>query len=122
MELDGSTFDSNATNLTFNLEYDKYKANFVISPIITHRTCMKRYQKMVRDLVSDIKLLNRVNVHIKDKTRVNELLGKIVEGGFKQLQIVSDFDQTITKQHENGKKHLSSFGESILKGYQIYHW
>ncbi|XP_044749086.1 7-methylguanosine phosphate-specific 5'-nucleotidase [Coccinella septempunctata] len=71
---------------------------------------MQRYQKMVRDLVSDIKLLNRVNVHIKDKTRVNEILGKIVEGGFKQLQIVSDFDQTITKQHENGKKHLSSFG------------
>ncbi|KAL3266058.1 hypothetical protein HHI36_010245 [Cryptolaemus montrouzieri] len=65
---------------------------------------------MVRDLVSDIKILSRLNVHMKDKKRVNDLLNKIVEGGFKKLQIVSDFDQTITKQHENGKKHLSSFG------------
>ncbi|KAK9876559.1 hypothetical protein WA026_013935 [Henosepilachna vigintioctopunctata] len=65
---------------------------------------------MVRDLVSDIKLLSRSNLHVKDTKRVNDLLNKIVEGGFKQLQVVSDFDQTITKQHENGKKHLSSFG------------
>lgn len=65
---------------------------------------------MVRDLVNSIEILNKSYVHIKDKTKVNDILNKIVQGGFKQLQVVTDFDQTITKQHENGKTHLSSFG------------
>lgn len=61
--------------------------------------------------ISEIKELTSPKVHIKDKDRVNKMIHDIVNGGVKKLQIVSDFDRTITKQHENGKKHLSSFGK-----------
>jgi len=49
-------------------------------------------------------------VHIKDVAYVNRLIDEIIKGGKDMLQVVSDFDRTITKQHENGKIHLSSFG------------
>lgn len=70
------------------------------------------------NFISTIKELNNPNVHIKDKDRVNGILKSIIEGGTKRLQVVSDFDRTITKQHEDGKTHISSFGTmhiSIVK-------
>ncbi|KAJ8975223.1 hypothetical protein NQ317_014527 [Molorchus minor] len=57
----------------------------------------------------EIEELNRRNVHIKDIDRVKKIISELISGGVEKLQIVSDFDKTITKQHENGKKHLSSF-------------
>lgn len=65
---------------------------------------------MTLDIVTQIKELNTSKVHVKDKDRVNKLIRDIIDGGPTKLQIVSDFDRTITKQHENGKKHISSFG------------
>ncbi|KAB0798814.1 hypothetical protein PPYR_06694 [Photinus pyralis] len=64
---------------------------------------------MVSNYVDEIKELNAPNVHIKDKERVNKLIHDIVSDGHPNLQVVSDFDRTITRQHENGKSHLSSF-------------
>lgn len=64
---------------------------------------------MSRNFVKEIKELTKSHVHIKNAEKVNEKINGIVEDGFNNLQIVSDFDLTITKQHENGKRHISSF-------------
>lgn len=65
---------------------------------------------MSRDYVNEISVFNQKHVHIKDRVRLNKLLNKIIDGGVNNLQIVFDFDRTITKQHEDGKEFLSSFG------------
>ncbi|XP_056635256.1 7-methylguanosine phosphate-specific 5'-nucleotidase-like [Diorhabda sublineata] len=63
----------------------------------------------MKNFVWEIEELSRPHVHIKDKNVVNQKLSRLIEDGFKKLQVVSDFDKTLTKQHENGKLHLSSF-------------
>lgn len=68
---------------------------------------------MSRDYVNEISVFNRRNVHIKDRDRLNKLLNKIIDGGVDSLQVVFDFDRTITKQHEEGKELLSSFGTTF---------
>lgn len=66
---------------------------------------------MYRDYVKEISVLSKQHVHIKDKIRINQLLNKIIDGGRTKLQVVFDFDRTLTKQHENGKVYQSSFGK-----------
>lgn len=56
-------------------------------------------------------ILSAPHVHMKNEKEVHEKINSIIKDGHKNLQIVSDYDQTLTKQHENGKKHLSSFGK-----------
>lgn len=78
---------------------------------------------MTLNYVDEIKELNSSKVHIKNKHHVNNLIHDIISMGHKSLQVVSDFDRTITRQHENGKVHLSSFGmfsrcPSVPKEYQ----
>ncbi|XP_017782272.1 PREDICTED: 7-methylguanosine phosphate-specific 5'-nucleotidase [Nicrophorus vespilloides] len=79
---------------------------------------------MKRDYVRELKALSGDKIHIKDEENVNRLIGAIVSGGKEKLQVVSDFDRTITKQHENGKSHLSSFGifaccDSLPESYKV---
>lgn len=62
------------------------------------------------NLIQEISALSRDHVKIKNPDRLNEILNDMIKGGVDQLQVVSDFDRTITKQHENGVPHLSSFG------------
>lgn len=66
---------------------------------------------MFRDYVNEIDVLSQKHVHIKDKETVNKILHNLIHGGSQKLQAVFDFDRTITKQHENGKSYLSSFGK-----------
>lgn len=72
---------------------------------------------MARNFVKEIKELNKTYVHIKDPEKLNAKLNGIIDDGFQLLQVVSDFDQTITKQHENGKRHKSSFRRSTFVKY-----
>lgn len=61
--------------------------------------------------LNNITVLNRPNCKIKNRERVNELLAIIITSGANQLQVITDFDYTITKQKsEGGKPLLSSFG------------
>lgn len=61
--------------------------------------------------IADIQELNRPNCKIKDHARVELILNAIINGGVTQLQILTDFDYTITKQRtDDGSKVLSSFG------------
>ncbi|XP_033228790.1 7-methylguanosine phosphate-specific 5'-nucleotidase-like isoform X2 [Belonocnema kinseyi] len=58
---------------------------------------------------ADFPILSRSGVKIKDKDEVIRKLNNIIRGGPEKLQVVTDFDLTLTKQHVNGKNHLSSF-------------
>lgn len=62
--------------------------------------------------LNSIEILNRSNCKIKDTIKVERFINELISGGVKKLQIVSDFDFTITKQrhHEDGAKVLTSFG------------
>ncbi|XP_055697131.1 7-methylguanosine phosphate-specific 5'-nucleotidase isoform X2 [Phlebotomus papatasi] len=61
--------------------------------------------------VEDIDVFCSENCKIKDRTRVEGILRELIAGGTDRLQVVTDFDHTITKQKlENGQKVLTSFG------------
>lgn len=69
---------------------------------------------MCKDYISEIKELGCKHVHIKNKDAVNKLINEIVKGGPNKLQVVSDFDRTLTKQYEEGKDYHSSFGKKLI--------
>lgn len=61
--------------------------------------------------LGDVAILNRDHVKIRDPGKVEHMLNELVAGGIGKLQVVTDFDYTITKQRlENGEKILTSFG------------
>ncbi|XP_061931671.1 7-methylguanosine phosphate-specific 5'-nucleotidase isoform X1 [Apis cerana] len=60
--------------------------------------------------LNDFPTLKLKHVHIKDKKNLLRTINTMLTGGCNSLQIVTDFDLTLTKQHVNGKKVLSSFG------------
>lgn len=62
------------------------------------------------DYVKTTPELNKSHVIIKDPESLNMIIGNLVQAGNKKLHVVSDFDKTITKQHESGQSHKSSFG------------
>lgn len=65
-------------------------------------------KKMIK--LADIEVLCRSNCRIKEPERVERILNEFVIGGSEKLQVVTDFDFTITKQRtDNGKIVQSSF-------------
>lgn len=54
--------------------------------------------------------LRSKHVYIRDKVAVLETINAIRQSGVNNLQIVTDFDLTLTKQHIDGRHVLSSFG------------
>ncbi|KAH0557967.1 7-methylguanosine phosphate-specific 5'-nucleotidase-like [Cotesia glomerata] len=60
--------------------------------------------------LDDISILKKDNVKIRDFDNVINKIKKIRADGPNKLQIVTDFDRTVTKQHVNGRQVLSSFG------------
>lgn len=61
--------------------------------------------------LSEIDVLARPNCKIKDPQRVERIINDIISGGKNELQVVTDFDFTLTKQiTDDGKPVLSSFG------------
>lgn len=73
------------------------------------------YEDNVGECVSirldDIKSLCGDHCKMKDPARVERIINEFVRGGPKRLQLVSDFDYTITKQRTtDGTPVLSSFG------------
>ncbi|KAI4462765.1 nucleotidase [Holotrichia oblita] len=65
---------------------------------------------MNKDYVNTLKELTASNVYIKDKTKVNEIINELAKAGINKLQVILDFDRTVTKQHVNGVRQYSSFG------------
>lgn len=61
--------------------------------------------------IKDVPSLNQPHCKIKDPVKVENILNSFIVGGHKRIQVVSDFDYTITKQRmHNGKAVLTSFG------------
>lgn len=61
--------------------------------------------------VRNIPELNKDYVHITNEQELLEKINKVVEDGHNKLQIVTDFDHTLTRNSmENGKSVLTSFG------------
>ncbi|XP_068231661.1 cytosolic 5'-nucleotidase 3 isoform X2 [Palaemon carinicauda] len=61
-------------------------------------------------MLEKLGILSNDHVRIKDPGRVEELISSIVRDGFSKLQVIADYDMTITKSHVNGKRADSSFG------------
>ncbi|XP_045763540.1 7-methylguanosine phosphate-specific 5'-nucleotidase [Maniola jurtina] len=66
--------------------------------------------KILTDL-NEIKELERPNVHIRNKDELLRKINQIIRDGPEKLQIVTDFDHTLTRHNmDNGKIVLTSFG------------
>uniref|UniRef100_A0A6P7FBL4 5'-nucleotidase n=2 Tax=Diabrotica virgifera virgifera TaxID=50390 RepID=A0A6P7FBL4_DIAVI len=61
------------------------------------------------DYIKKLKLNDSNKVLIKDPDEINRKIGKLIEGGYTKLQVISDYDKTITKQHVNGKTQFHAF-------------
>lgn len=62
---------------------------------------------------SQVLWLHQTHIHMKNPHEVKEKINKIISGGKNKLQIIFDFDRTLTKHHENGVLTKSSFGKSV---------
>ncbi|EFN77399.1 7-methylguanosine phosphate-specific 5'-nucleotidase [Harpegnathos saltator] len=60
--------------------------------------------------IDDFPALRLKHVFIKDEVGLLKRINAMLQGGANNLQIVTDFDLTLTKQHINGAHVLSSFG------------
>lgn len=61
--------------------------------------------------VQEIPELTKDNVYLRDEQELMKKLNKIIRDGYKKLQIVTDFDHTLTRHTmDNGKTVLTSFG------------
>ncbi|XP_068627698.1 7-methylguanosine phosphate-specific 5'-nucleotidase isoform X2 [Battus philenor] len=61
--------------------------------------------------VDDIPELKKDNIHILNKKKVFDKLNKVINDGHSKLQIVTDFDHTLTRHTmDNGETVLTSFG------------
>lgn len=60
--------------------------------------------------INDFPALRLKHVYIKDENALLKTINTILQGGTDNLQVVTDFDLTLTKQHINGSHTLSSFG------------
>ena len=56
------------------------------------------------------KLKSKSSIKIQDTSRVENLLSTIISGGNNNLQVVIDFDYTMTRVHKNGQRLDCSWG------------
>lgn len=66
----------------------------------------------------EIPELLKSNVHIKNKEELIQKVNKLIKDGHKNLQIVTDFDHTLTRHTmDDGSMVLTSFGKQTFKQY-----
>lgn len=64
--------------------------------------------------IDDIPELCKENVYIKDKESLLKNINKIIAEGHKKLQILTDFDHTLTRHDVDGVPVLTSFGDYTI--------
>lgn len=65
--------------------------------------------------IDDVPELNKENIYIPNKEELLQKLNKVIKDGHSNLQIVTDFDHTLTRHTlDNGKTVLTSFGKFLL--------
>ncbi|XP_076051995.1 cytosolic 5'-nucleotidase IIIB isoform X1 [Oratosquilla oratoria] len=61
-------------------------------------------------LLEKVGLLGRPDVRMRDPAHVEDVLRQLIAGGTPKLQLVVDFDQTLTRVHVEGKRCHCSWG------------
>lgn len=74
---------------------------------LTKRMANKKMSATATDVMEELK---GSNVHIKDPQKVESIISSLIKGGKDKLQIVSDFDKTISRHTYNGKRVPSCHG------------
>ncbi|KAK7063109.1 Cytosolic 5'-nucleotidase 3A [Halocaridina rubra] len=76
----------------------------------THSTPVIMPDTTLYPVLEKLGLLNAEHVQIKDPARVEELVSTLVSGGFANLQLVVDFDFTLTRVHIDNQRCHCSWG------------
>ncbi|XP_046444083.1 cytosolic 5'-nucleotidase 3-like [Daphnia pulex] len=66
--------------------------------------------KIMDNLISLIPNLKLSHVHVKDWQNVGDKINKLIAGTHDKLQVIADFDFTLTKFHVDGVRKLSCHG------------
>lgn len=65
--------------------------------------------------IRELPAFQKENVHIRNEEELLEKINKMIQDGSSKLQIVTDFDHTLTRHKmDNGKTVLTSFGKLPL--------
>ncbi|KAG8175881.1 hypothetical protein JTE90_025949 [Oedothorax gibbosus] len=54
--------------------------------------------------------LAKSTVHIKNRVEVEEMISQLIKGGATKLQVIADFDHTLSRVHKNGTRCDSTYG------------
>lgn len=81
----------------------------VIVSLLTFRIVRKPRKKISR-IIDTMEILNKKTVHIKNRDRVEEIVSQLIKGSAAKLQVISDFDQTLSRVHKNGEKCTTTYG------------
>lgn len=89
----------------------------VVASIATTALLSKRKRAKAKRVIDTILELQKPCVRMKDPEHVEELVCKLIKGGPKKLQVVTDFDHTLSRAHMNGKRCCSTHG--VLENSQM---
>ncbi|XP_059353116.1 cytosolic 5'-nucleotidase 3-like [Daphnia carinata] len=62
--------------------------------------------------------LKQSHVHIKDWKKIQQKIQHLIKGKTEKLQVIADFDFTLTKFHIGGQKSLSTYG--VMESYSSW--
>ncbi|CAH3027496.1 unnamed protein product [Porites evermanni] len=75
--------------------------------------------QQIKDAIDDMmKSIDKPSVYIRDSVRVRDKLRKLYESGPEKLQVISDFDKTLTKFVVNGEKGCTAYG--VIESYKNF--
>ncbi|GBL95244.1 Cytosolic 5'-nucleotidase 3A [Araneus ventricosus] len=80
-----------------------------IASLVTFHFIRKPRKKISR-IIDTMDVFNKENVHIKNRDHVEEIVSQLIKGSASKLQIISDFDQTLSRIHKNGKQCATTYG------------
>ncbi|KAM7448258.1 7-methylguanosine phosphate-specific 5'-nucleotidase [Porites harrisoni] len=75
--------------------------------------------QQIKDAIDDMmKSIDKPSVYIRDSVGVRDKLRKLYESGPEKLQVISDFDKTLTKFVVNGEKGCTAYG--VIESYKNF--
>ncbi|XP_064465611.1 cytosolic 5'-nucleotidase 3-like [Ornithodoros turicata] len=80
----------------------------VVVSLATTALMRKRKRAKIKRVIDTVQELGKASVRMKDPDHVEELVCRLIKGGAKKLQVITDFDNTITRSHLNGKRCCST--------------
>lgn len=87
-------------------------AVLAVSLIASRFIWRAKKKKKITRIIDTIEELQKPNVHMKDLNKVEDIVCQLINGGASKLQVISDFDHTITRIHYQQKPCSSTY--SIL--------